>query len=79
MSKYSISTKKILTAVLRLQSTQEIEDVSIDTTVNWDSMSHLSIITGLENEFDIFIEVSDVEKLRSYKDIVEFLSQHPEL
>lgn len=79
MSEQSNKTKQILTTVLKLSPSDMIEDVSMKNTATWDSMAHLSIVTGLENEFDIFIEASEAELLISYSSIVDFLTNHPEL
>lgn len=34
---------------------------------NWDSITHLSLITALEDEFDIMIDTEDLLELRSYE------------
>lgn len=79
MSDYSEKTKQIIMAVLGLAPSDLIENMAMDSLVNWDSMAHLSIVTGLETEFDIFIEAAEAERLTSFNNIVEFLNHHPEL
>lgn len=56
-----------------------LEALNMDTESAWDSMKQLSIITAIENEFDIFIDVGDAVKLTTYKAIINFLSAHPEV
>ena len=79
MVDYSEKVKYILQIVLKLNSIESVDDVSMDKLFNWDSMAHLSIVTGIENEFDIFIEADEAEQLTSYNNILQFLNKHPEL
>ena len=55
------------------------DDFSMHSSAEWDSMKQLTIITAIENEFDIFIDASDAAELTSIMKIVEFLDNHPEL
>ena len=79
MSYIEEKAKNILAVVLKLDSDEAITNASMNSISGWDSMLHLSIITGLENEFDIFIEASEAEKLTSYASIIDFLNNHPEI
>lgn len=72
------TVEKILTSVFNLPDNTVFEDLEIDSITEWDSMKQLTIITAIENEFDIFIDASDANKLTSYNSIIEFLNNHPE-
>ena len=54
-------------------------ELSVEAQDTWDSMRHLSIITGLENEFGIFIEASEAQNLTSFNKIVEFIENHSDI
>ena len=61
----------------------EIENNSIRVAFNetegWDSLAHLSIMTDLEDEFDLEIEIDEMEELIDIDKIVQYLSQKNEL
>lgn len=71
--------KEIFRALFSFTDTKVIESLSIESEEQWDSMKQLSIITAIENEFDIFIDASEASKLSSYQIILEFLKNHPDL
>ena len=37
-----------------------VEDLEYGSIPQWDSIAHMSLIAGLEDEFDIMIETDDV-------------------
>ncbi|MBT3546865.1 MAG: acyl carrier protein [Flavobacterium sp.] len=41
---------------------------------NWDSLTKLSLIAVLDDEFDIIIEDDKLETLNTFKDLLEFIS-----
>jgi len=71
--------KEILSAVFKVSSSSSIESLSMATETSWDSMKQLTLITALENEFDIFIEAAEAANLTSYEIIVKFVSNHSEM
>jgi len=79
MNKSSEIVRQIIMAVLELQQNDQLEDISMDSSADWDSMRHVSIITGLENEFGIFIEAEQAESLISYDKLITFINEHPEI
>ena len=72
-------TKNIFQEVFPLADNRQPESISIDSEPSWDSMKQLTIITAIENEFDIFIDAADAAKLTSFKRITDFLQTHPEI
>lgn len=79
MNQPSDIVKQIMIAVLGLATDTSVENITMESTSDWDSMRHVSIITGLENEFGIFVEAQEAEKLTSYQNIITFISTHPEI
>ncbi len=55
---------------------QEISDkTNIDNTYSWDSLNHIRIILGLEQEFNIMIPPGDIVEMKHYNKIVEIISK----
>ena len=70
--------------VMRINNTFEVifnekftkfENLEFNKTIKWDSLRHIQLILALEKEFSIKIKTSEIEKLNSYKKIVEELSK----
>lgn len=53
-----------------------LDDFSADTAEKWDSVTHLSLTTELEDEFDIMFDSEDILALRSYKKGKEILAKY---
>ena len=53
--------------------TDELEYAAI---TQWDSVAHMSLIVGLEDEFDIMIETDDVIDMSSFKIAKEIVSKY---
>jgi len=79
MSDIEQKTKNILTIVLKLNSDTSVQNATMESISSWDSMALLSIVTAIENEFDIFIDAAEAEHLVSYEKIIDFLNNHPEI
>lgn len=71
--------QNIFTSIFNIPNESLIENFSINSTSEWDSMKQLTLITAIENEFDIFIEANEATNLTSYKEIIIFLNNHPEI
>jgi len=39
----------------------------------WDSLTHMSIITGLEKEFDVRFKLRELNKLRNMGTLIELI------
>jgi|TARA_B110000967_G_C18301655_1_gene278615 acyl carrier protein len=51
------------------------ENLEFNKTQKWDSLKHIQLILALEKEFSFKIKTSEIEKLNSYKKIVEELGK----
>ena len=47
-----------------------------DTTPGWDSANHLTLMLSLEEEFGITFEVTELESMFTYADIIQCLESH---
>lgn len=54
-----------------------IDDSSSPESVEgWDSMGHLNLVTALEQDFNVSIDIGDVMEMVTVKKIREILSQY---
>jgi|TARA_B100001063_G_C16339372_1_gene346017 acyl carrier protein len=51
---------------------KKFENLEFNKSKNWDSLKHIQLIVSLEKELKVKIKTSDVEKLTSYKKIVDY-------
>ena len=51
------------------------ETVDSENMTDWDSLAHMRIIVGLEDEFDIEVDDEQISNLNSYEAIYNYL-QH---
>ncbi len=42
----------------------------------WDSAGHLILITEIEKEFDIHLEIEEILKFKSFNEGIEILKKH---
>jgi len=67
--------KKILSDIFDLSADQVDESVSLQKTPSWDSMRHLEIMSTIESEFGITLEVADIIEMKSFLKILEVLKK----
>ncbi|MBF9053379.1 hypothetical protein LSUCC1028_03915 [Rhodobacterales bacterium LSUCC1028] len=48
--------------------------VEFNVTPEWDSLAHLSIMTDIEDEFDLEIDIDEMESLTTISKIKAFLT-----
>lgn len=51
-------------------------NMSRENTEKWDSMAHLTLITAVEDEFDIMMDTEDILNMKSYQDGLEILAKY---
>lgn len=58
----------------------EAEGLTVETEFRnldeWDSVTYLSVIAMLDEEYDIQIEMNDFKKLRTIGSIAEYIESH---
>jgi acyl carrier protein len=62
--------REILSNVLGLEETAIDDGTGMDNVESWDSLNHINVCLGIEQEFGISFEVSEMEGMRTYGDIV---------
>lgn len=65
--------KQILSKVLEIDEDQITEETSPDNVETWDSFNHLLLISEIENVLGINFKMEEIQKMKSYRDLREFL------
>ena len=52
------------------------DDLTYNTIPEWDSVGHMSLIAGLEEKFDIMMEMDDIIDFSSYKKGFELVAKY---
>lgn len=53
-----------------------VDELEYASIPQWDSVAHMSLIVGLEDEFDIMIEIDDVIDMSTFKKAKEIVSKY---
>ena len=53
-----------------------LDELEYGSIPQWDSIAHMSLIAGLEDEFDIMIETDDVIDMSSFKKANEIVNKY---
>lgn len=52
------------------------ETVRLNDTPDWDSVGHMTLITSLEDAFEIMLDTEDILAFDSYQRGIEILKKH---
>ena len=52
------------------------ENIKYNEIPEWDSIGHMTLISGLEEEFDISMETDDIVDFNSFKKGIEILKKY---
>ena len=66
--------KKIVAKVLNIEEIRVNDSLTMDNAEQWDSFNHLLLISEIEKNLGITFSIQEVEKIRSFKDIMEIVS-----
>ena len=66
---------KIFKSVLLLED-ENIENASIDSVAQWDSLEHFHLVTEIEENFNIRFKNDEIAAFVSYKSGLEILKKH---
>lgn len=68
---------KIIESVLGVKNINEIEDsFGPDEIKDWDSLTHIELIIGIEEKFEISVAVQDVSRMYTIGDIKKILEKY---
>jgi acyl carrier protein len=56
----------VFAEVFEVEKSELGSDFSIDNVDNWDSVTQLSLVSDMEDEFDIMLDSEDILEFKSY-------------
>ena len=68
--------EKIFIESLSIDSSVFNEDIKYNDIPEWDSIGHMTLISGLEEGFEISLETDDIVDFSSYKKGMEILEKY---
>jgi acyl carrier protein len=68
--------KKTFSESLSIESKDLKDDLKYNDIPEWDSIGHMTLMSGLEDAFDITIETDDIVDFSSYKKGLEILKKY---
>jgi acyl carrier protein len=67
--------KQVMADILAIDANSVDGSTTKDGTASWDSLNHINLIVALEQEFNVSFEVSEIESMMSFSDILETLER----
>ena len=67
--------KEVFRAVLHEQAGSDPSGLRMETTPAWDSLAHALLVSAIESEFGIEIDVADSLELTSYEAANSYLTE----
>jgi acyl carrier protein len=67
--------QQIISVTLKVSADKITGDTSDKNFVAWDSLAHVNLMMGLEQTFDLFMDVEDFAKLTSVPAILAYLKE----
>ena len=71
-----MSVEEVVARVFNLDPSEVTDQSSKETIVDWDSMGHLSLVTGLEEEFKVSLAIADAMEMTSVQHIKKILKDY---
>lgn len=71
-----MSIEEVVARIFSLDPSEVTDRSSKETIAEWDSMGHLSLITGLEEEFKVSIAIADAMEMTSVQHIKRILKDY---
>ncbi len=68
--------RKSFSEALNLEIEAVTNDLAYQSIVEWDSISHMILISQIEEDFDISLETDDVIEMSSVEKAQEILAKH---
>ncbi|MGC5775183.1 acyl carrier protein [Paenibacillus pabuli] len=71
-----IILKQLFADTLELELDKISDSLEYNTIPQWDSISHMALISSIEDEFDIMLSTDDVLNMSSFGIAKEILEKH---
>lgn len=69
------SLQDIFRFVLQLSDDVDVTGVTQENTSKWDSMAQVSLVAGIEGEFDVQLELAEAMEITSFDECVSLLER----
>lgn len=67
--------KQVMADILGVDPDSIDVSTAKDSTASWDSLNHINLVVALEQEFQISFDVTEIESMLSFSDILETLER----
>ncbi len=64
----------LLAEIFGLHKSEIVPELTKDMVGSWDSLKQMDLVTSLENEYEIVLEISDIIKMKSVASIIDVLA-----
>jgi len=64
----------LLAEIFGLHKGEIVPELTKDMVGSWDSLKQMDLVTSLENEYEIVLEISDIIKMKSVASIIDVLA-----
>ena len=71
----AVVLQAIFRAVFKLPAGTDVTGYDQTNTPAWDSLAHVALVTGIESEFEISLEVDDQLQMTSFEAICRMIEQ----
>ena len=72
-SEIAEKTRKILASVLKHEKFEMKDELTATEVEGWDSLSHITIISEIEEEFKIKFKLKELNKLKNIGSLIEIV------
>ena len=76
MTKMQLIFEDIISKILLLEKDQIDDSISREDLEEWDSMTHLALVSELEQAFDIILSDDDVTEIKTIGDVKKILNKY---
>jgi acyl carrier protein len=66
--------RKILIKILKHENFEMNDEMSAKDVAGWDSLTHMVIITEIEDEFNVKFKLKELNKLKNLSSLVELVN-----
>ena len=67
--------KKTYTESLSLSLDFKVEDLEYNAIPEWDSIGHMTLVSAIEDEFDIMLDAEDFQKATTISDLYDLVME----
>ena len=74
-SESKLKLKSIFQSVFQLDSIENVEYLTKDNYIEWDSLAQLTLVSSIQEEFSTKIKAQDFIKFSSYESVCSILEE----